>query len=538
MTVVLTEAGAQYRDPDDGDRAFWVSVLEDIRDHPDLLPYLQQEDPETYRWLVDGVTTLAIEAKTDEWRDPDPEIGARPEQLIPGTPGSFSDRTDWALYLLCGGRGSGKSRTGAEGTSEMLLGREWTEAPRWALVGQTLDSVRIDMVENTLLEVLPPSTVHNWNRNSCELWVWVPAARSPVHASWDRPKHLAYLKGYSSEAPRKLRGPNFHGGWFDELATWKDANLSPQANGSTYSTAMMAMRAHDNHTWTPRVIGTTTPKAVRLLRNPDPDDPNNPGPGIYDDPGTVVASMSTLANTRHLSQHYVDRVIRPLKGTRLWSQEVEGELITATLGALWTLELIDGMRSPQFSTVTNRQILQPETVISLLGLKRIVIGVDPSIGGGTGDECGIVLAGIDQDGAAWILEDLSARVPAAKWCRIIQKAYDRWGADAVVVETNQGGELVEETLGRYAPNLPVQSVWAKKGKALRAEPVALLSDGGRVRMAGKFPTLSGQMATWKEGMDSPDRLDAMVYSILYLIPPREGLDSLVTIHRGKTRQRA
>lgn len=400
---------------------------------------------------------------------------------------------------------SGKSRTGAEATREFILGRKWQEPPRWALVGQTLESVRIDMVENTLLPILPPGSVAQWNRGPCELWL----------------TNGAFLKGYSSEAPRKLRGPNFNGAWADELATFKDAHLSPQAVDTTWSNMMMAMRAHDHHTWQPRVVATTTPKAKAILRNPDPGNPDSLGPGLVDSDYTIVSNMSTLANQHHLSQHYIDTVVKPLLGTRLYDQEVLGKLVDEDLNAQWTSELIDKMRRPESWPAAQGG-----------GLKRVVIGVDPSVGAGRGDECGIVVSGLAADGRAYILEDCSLKAAAPRWVQVIRRAYEKWHGDCIIAEKNMGGELVRETIGRYAPNLPVVDVVAIKGKVLRAEPVALLSDQDRLRIAGTFPRLETQMKTYDGEGSSPDRLDAMVFSILHLLPPRTGLSDIVRIGRG------
>lgn len=507
MSDLLTPKALSSRPATEEERGAWVRIGKLMRERPQILPYIEKKEPKLYRSVVEGLRSLAIEARSDEWRDPEEGVGGRPEQLIPGTQGSFSDRTDWVTWLLTGGRGSGKSRTGAEATRELILGRQWKERPKWALVGQTLESVRQDMVENTLLEVLPPGSVRKWNRGPCELWL----------------TNGAYLKGYSSEAPRKLRGGNFHGAWFDELATWADAKRSPLAVDTTYSNAMGAVRLHDHKTWVPRVIATTTPKSVALIRNPFPDDPENPGPGLYDNPKTVISNMSTLVNEDNLSQHYIDTYIKGLLGTRLYDQEVLGLLVDAAIGAQWTHELVQKMKY---------SLGYPEGQAG--GLMRIVVAVDPSVAAGRGDECGIVVSGLARDGRVYVLEDASVRAPAARWCQVVKQMFVKWGAVAVVAEENQGGELVEETLGRYAPNLPMVSVWAKQGKMLRAEPVALLSDQDRVRFAGDgFSTLQTQMMTWegKKG-DSPDRLDAFVYSVAYLLPVDTGLEDLVRVRRG------
>jgi len=536
MTETKPRRVVKFRSASEDERAGWVRLNEFTKQYPKYLPFVEKTNPTLYERLLAGFQSLAIDARSETWRDEREGFGARPEQLIPGTPGSFSDRTDWLVWLLMGGRGSGKSRTGAEAIRELLFGRKWQTNPRVALVGQTLESVRIDMITNTLLEVLPPGCVIQWKRSTCELTIdlgWVTVNGRRQHRT-------AYLKGYSSEAARKLRGPNFHLAWCDEIATWSDAKHSPGAPDTTWSNMKMAVRLDDKPrnapgrgTWIPRIIATTTPKSVALIRNPDEHDVLNPGKGIHDDEHTVISNMTTLDNEANLSSHFRTTVIDPLKGTRLYDQEVLGILMDEALGAQWSDELIKQMGRPP-------NWLKDQAG----GLKRVVIGVDPSIGAGLGDECGIVVAGIAHDDRVYILEDLSIRAKASEWCRVIEAAYNRWNAACVVVEVNQGGELVEETMGRYAPNLPVVSIWAKVGKLVRAEPVALLSDSDKVRFSGgidpennPFERLHHQMKSWEGDGPSPDRLDAFVYAVIYLLPTSAGASDLVTIIRSGTRHR-
>ena len=475
-------------------RERWAAIAEWLRETPEFFTWLEREDPGSLILLEEGLRELAIEAASDQWRA-GAGVGGRPEQLIPGTEGSFSDRADWFCWLLMGGRGSGKSRTGGEATREFLLGREWGENPKWALVGQTLADVRINMVENTLLQILPPGSVLQWNRSTCELWL----------------RNGAYLKGYSSDAPRLLRGPNFHGAWADELATWSDADRSPGAIDTTLSNLKMALRAQDGGRWSPRLIATTTPKAVRILRNPDEDDITNPGPGLHDDDRTVVSNMSTLDNSSNLAGHFLDGVVAPLRGTRIYDQEVMGKLMDEALGALWTSEQIEEIRV--LPTVPG---LQAGAIVAK------VLAVDPSVGKGLGDECGIIVAARCQDGKCYILEDASMRGDPAAWTRHVAEVARRHQVDAVVAEVNQGVELVIKAMRSAGVYQPIVKVWAKRNKRLRAEPVAVLTDARRLKLAGEFPKLERQMRTWdpENDRESPDRLDAFVYAATYLMPAR------------------
>ncbi len=400
---------------------------------------------------------------------------------------------------------SGKTRTGAEAVIEIVFGRQWGETVFGALVGQTMQDVRRTMIENTLLNLLPETVVQRWNRGACELTL-------------DNGYYGAVIQGYSAEVPRKVRGGNNHFAWGDEIATWGDARRSPAAEDTTWSNLIMSVREHDHGTWDPRIIATTTPKAVELIRNPDEKSILDPGPGLYDNPLTVVSNMSTLANAANLAPHFLSAVVAPLEGTRLYRQEVLGHLMDEALGALWDGDLIDRM-----TVSVNEPDIQG-------GIIRSVVAVDPSVGAGLGDECGIVVVGLAGDGRAYVLEDASKRCPAKEWVGRVANMFNKWNCSAVVVEVNHGQELVAETMGRYDVNLPLVEVHAKKGKYLRAEPVALLTDQDRVRLAGEFDGLTRQMRTWDGQGDSPDRLDAFVYGCLYLLPVG-GERSLITIRR-------
>jgi phage terminase large subunit-like protein len=500
------------RELTDADRAGWVRFNERCRKEPRLLRFLKREDPVLYERAIAGLRLLAIEARSEEWRSPLSGVGGRPEQLMPGTRGAASDRTDWVLALYVGGRGSGKSRTGAEAVREIIEGRRWSEPPMGALVGQTLDAVRVDMFENTLLRILTPGVVRQWNRGPCELFL----------------RNGGYLRGFSSEAARKLRGPNFHFGWADEMGTFRDANRSPRALDTTWSNLLLAVRLDDRKTWRPRIIGTTTPRPCNLIRNVDPRDPLNPGPGLYDDPRTVVTHMSTEDNLANLPASFLEAVIEPLRGTRLFEQEVLGILMDAVVGALWSSEQVQAMMTTEYAYEATG------------GLVRTVVAVDPSVGGGMGDECGIVVAGLGADRKVYILEDCSIRAAAPVWVKTIQTAAAKWNASAVVAEVNHGQELVGETIGRYAPNLPLVGVNAKVGKIARAEPVAILSDRGLILFAsrdghgGDFARLTSQMRTFDGTGPSPDRLDALVFSTLYLLPVETGAGDLFSVARGST----
>jgi phage terminase large subunit-like protein len=467
----------------------WCDLLDEIEADPEFLLWLEAEAPQTLHEFELTLRNIHSLSADKLWRLSDGTPGcARPPQLMPGTPGSASDRTDWRVWLILAGRGSGKSFAAAQAVRELLTGREWQQPPRFALVSATLEGVRQDMIEGVLLRVLGP-LVRRYNRSTLEIFL----------------HNGAHLKGYSSERPDRLRGPNFIGAWADEISSWLDADHAPSED-STWSNLEFATRADDSGTWEPRIIATTTPKPVRLLRVADQHDDFYPG--LADDSDVVVTRMRTHDNLGNLAKGFARRIISRYQGTRLASQELDGELLDEIEGALWTMETIEKMRST-FSMLNG----------PVGGYHKVYVAVDPTVGDGnvSNDECGIIVGCLGADGNVWILEDATVKGPPSLWCRVVGEVYQRWNAEKVIVEKNQGGNLLKETLNRYWDGLPIATVWGREGKRVRAEGPALLCEQGEVKLAcsgtvGRFELLCNQLTTW-DPVDSkaasPDRLDTL-----------------------------
>lgn len=512
-----------YRDVTEEDRTRWVRLAQFCRSYPEFLERVEEKHPKQFKQVCAGFRILAIDAKSGEWRSTKDGVGGRKEQLLPGTRGSFSADTAWRYWLLMGGRGSGKSRCGAEAIRELLFGTRWTiKNVRVAFVGRTLTAVRQEMFLNTFIEILPPGCILAWRSQVCELVIALPSGG------------IATINGYSADAPDTVRGPNIHLAWADEIAAWNDADRGIAVPGTAFSNLNYTLRAKatdaNGNEWRPRLIATTTPKSVRLLRNKKPDH-IDPGLGLADAPQCVVSSMSTLDNLANLAPSFYETSIEPYIGTRLFRQEVQGELMDEAVGAEWSADLIDKMYRP------------PAYVEAQAGgLYDVVIGVDPAtIDDPENAEHGIVVSGLAEDGNAYALEDATMRGRPSEVCDKIAELVEYWGASRIVVEVNNGGAWVTDNLGRAYPHLAhrIVSVWAKKGKKVRAQPVALLSDKGRVFLAGSFPELEHQMMNYtgdrpdhtgkRKAGPSPDRLDAFVYSIIALLPVEGGLGEAVTV---------
>ena len=394
--------------------------------------------------------------------------------------GQLPTRADWRVWLILAGRGFGKTRAGAEWVSE--LARQDGQL-RFALVGATFDEVANVMI-------LGRSGLIAVARDEEDV-LWFPHARKVVFASG------AEAAVFTGARPAKLRGPEHHYAWCDELAKWQHPD-------ETWNNLLLTMRGCADA----RVIVTTTPQPIALLTK------------IMADPANVVTRGRTSDN-RHLPAAFVEAMKAQFGGTRLGRQELDGEPIEDFEGALWTRELVERCRVDPHPPA-GRAVGHPLPLAGE-GFVRIVIGVDPPASAG-GDACGIVAVGLGDDGVGYVLGDHSvAGLRPEGWARAVAAAAEAHGADRVVAEANQGGEMVESVLRAADCALPVKPVHARRGKAARAEPVAALFESGKARFAGAFPSLEDELCGLLAGGGyagpggSPDRADAMVWAFAELM---------------------
>jgi phage terminase large subunit-like protein len=417
--------------------------------------------------------------------------------------GQLAPGGDWRVWLMMAGRGFGKTRAGAEWVSEVA---RTTPGACIALVGATPGEVERVMVrgESGLINVA----------RAGEDVLWYPARGLVEFASGAR----AFV--YSGANPDALRGPEHDFAWCDELAKW----AYPQA---TWDNLMLGLRLGEGA----RVLVTTTPRPIPLLR-------------WLDAASSTRVTRGRTDDNAHLPADYLDDVRGRYAGTRFERQELDGELIADFENALWTREIIERCRV-EMGTVTFPRAGDQSgegmgTVTFAHGgdqsgdglgksdcplrcpLTRVVVGVDPPASAG-GDACGIVVCGVGEDGIGYVLDDRSVRgLSPEGWARAVVRAAETWEAERVVVETNQGGEMVESVLRSIDNALPVRPVRARYGKGKRAEPVSSLFAQGKAMFAGLFPELEdelcGMTATGYEGPGrSPDRADAMVWAMAELL---------------------
>ena len=288
------------------------------------------------------------------------------------------------------------------------------------------------------------------------------------------------VKMFSSEKPDSLRGPSITA----PGVTRRLPGRTPARRGTCSSSGSVSAST--------RAVVTTTPKPVPLVRN------------LLADPATVVTRGSTFDNARNLAPSQLERLRTLYEGTRLGRQELYGELLTDTPGALWTEAMIASHR-----------------VDAAPVLRRVVVAIDPAVtSGDDSDATGIVAAGIGLDGHIYVLHDRTCRESPERWARIAVELYDEVQGDRIVAEVNNGGDLVEAVLRTVDDTVPYTKVTASRGKRMRAEPIAALYEQGKVHHVGRFDELEDQMTTWTpEAAGSPDRLDALVWACSHLVGP-------------------
>lgn len=425
------------------------------------------------------------------WRCNRPGCDGMPHKGNPGRHARASQLApegEWDVWMALAGRGFGKTRMGAEWAIEQA--RTLGPDSRGALVGPTAADTRDILVQG-----------------ESGILACAPATFRPVYEPSKR--RLTYPNGaiqtcYSADEPDRLRGPQHHYGWFDELAAWRYLQHA-------WDMAQLGMRLGDH----PRICVTTTPRPLPLIK------------ALLKDPMTVTVRGSTYDNLDNLAPTFRRAVIAKYEGTTLGRQELDAEVLEDLPGALVARRHIDGSRVEYVSELVN-----------------IVVGMDPA-GTGTGDETGLVVAGRGTDGKNYILHDASERLSPERAASRAWGLLDTWGASLVVVEDNGGKDWIESVMRMAWKDRnpdggppPMRRVNASQGKRLRAQPVAMRYEQGRVCHVGSFPELEDQLTTWipEEDNDSPDRIDAMVHAVTHLMKKHDRAESvLVSPHalRGR-----
>lgn len=421
---------------------------------------LRELSPERLKQVLSELGPKKTEELQHTW-----EFWARPEQLEP--------EGDWNTWIALAGRGWGKTRAGVEWVRHQIKSGK----KRIAAVAPTNSDIRRVMVEGEsgFLSVCWKGD-KTYRGGKLGFPNWSPTNRT---LTWE---NGAKVEFYSAEDPERLRGPQFHAAWADEVAAWRNQQ-------DVWDMLQFTLRLGRK----PRVMVTTTPKPTKLMR------------ALIASPQSHITRGSTFDNIDNLAKPFLETVKKEYEGTRLGKQELYAEILEEADGALWTTEILDGC------AIEKKDI--PE-------LNRIVVSIDPAVTSKTeSDMTGIIVAGIDVNGIGYVLEDATDRYSPAEWAAKAISLYQSYSADRIVAERNQGGDMVRRTLEAEDETVPIRLVHASRGKMARAEPISALYERGKVKHAKGLDELETQMRTWEPlgSLGSPDRLDACVWALTDLM---------------------
>jgi phage terminase large subunit-like protein len=415
-------------------RYFWRLWARDAQLPPSRESWLQAE--KTVKWIAEWEKKHPNETFTDSWR----------------------------TWLFLAGRGSGKTRAGAEWVRTQI---EEFGVGRMALVAPTASDVRDTMVEGEsgILAHSPPWNMPQYISSKRKL-EWPNGATA----------HM-----YSAEEGDRLRGPQHEKAWCDELTSWGDPE--------TWDMLLFGLRIGN----LPQVLVTTTSKIGHKLLK-----------GIIKDPYTYMTNGHTFDNADNLHSQFIEHIKKKYEGTRLGRQELEGKYIEEGIGVLWNED--------SFQYLPTR----PDDA-----LNRVIVAVDPSISDtAEGAETGIVVVGRDEENNGYVLADHSGHYSPNGWAAKAIDLYKMYKANAIVAETNNGGDMVISTIKNVDPGVKTKKVVATRGKRIRAEPISMLYEQNRVWHVGHYPQLEEQMVDFNPEdtkMASPDRVDALVWGLTELI---------------------
>lgn len=372
---------------------------------------------------------------------------------------------------MCG-RGFGKTRLGAEWLAAKAVRNDGI---RCAIIARTFSDTRNVCVEGVsgILNILREyDAIKDWNKANGIISL----------------KNGSIIQTFSADTPDSLRGPQFHYGWLDELGAWPYED--------TFNQYQFGLRLGDH----PQTVITTTPRPTKLIKD------------LIKRESTFVIRGSTFENAENLSESALLEMQARYAGTRLGQQELYGAILDDNPGALWSRGLLESARVKEAPTLT-----------------RIVVGIDPAVTSGEdSDSTGIVVAGLSADGHYYILADYTLKASPQVWAEKAVYAFELHKADRIIAETNNGGDLVVHLLQQVKNTIPVKKVTASRGKAVRAEPIAALSEQGKLHMVGYFPELEDELCEYEPGVTSksPDRMDAMVWAVTELSEGSNALNYL------------
>jgi phage terminase large subunit-like protein len=372
-------------------------------------------------------------------------------------------------WLFLGGRGSGKTHAMSSAVHTAVragLGRLIVVAP-------TINDLHAVNLEG------PSGILRTCGTDPVPRWV-----QSKRRLEWPNGAKATFFSG---EEPDGLRGHQGELAVIDELARMRYAT-------PVWDMLNMGLRLGDK----PRVLLGTTPRPSPMMKK------------ILKMKGVSITTGSTYDNSKHLSASFIKQIREMYEGTRLGRQELHGAMLLDPVNALFKDDWI--MRDPVDESL----------------IEQVTVGVDPS---GGNDEVGIVVVAMLNDGRYAILADRTATGSPAHWGEAVIRAHDDFDADDVVVERNFGGDMAIDVIqhaadramqaGRANNMIRIHEVHASRGKAMRAEPISLLYEKGRVLHRSGLDNLEAEMMAFSRDWDrvadgSPNRLDAAVWGLTRL----------------------
>lgn len=400
---------------------------------------------------------------------------------VPPDPGFYG-------WLLMAGRGAGKTDACARYVHEHVMGPPCLPGPvpHWiGIIAPTLgDAATSCYAGPSGLRVHSPEAK-------------MRTVKGGTVIQWPNGSEAKIFGAHSPEDVERLRsGGNRCLTWLEELAAWRYLD-------DTWDQMRFGLRTGPRPHW----VASTTPKPRALIKKLSTGGVAN-----------VAITRATTYDNPHLPEDIREALEDAYGGTQIGRQELYAEVIDQDENALWTRAMLDAGR------------LRLDDVPPLL---KKSVGVDPS--GGRGEQ-GIVVVGKamvehfrmvrGQEvpvklAHGYVLADRTCHLSPDGWGRRAVQAAVDYEADDICVETNFGGDMAVNTIRAAADalgvSIPIKMVRATRGKKVRAEPVAALTEQTRWQMAGNFPELEDQYCTWHEDLDwSPDRLDASVWPAHHL----------------------
>lgn len=443
-------------------------------------------EEEALAWLATCDEQMILEMGRDEWW-----YTSRPKQVpVPGA---------WSVFLMLAGRGMGKTKAGSEWLVERVLKIPLDKSgfpTEHLVIAETLSDARIVCAEG------PAGILRILERKGLKKDLDYTYVKSP------KPKITLIDTGVKiffegADGTDVGRGYNLTSLWADEIAKWANPYEA------WYEGIFPSLRADlpGDH---PRAFVTTTPKPITLLKE-----------WLATTDGSVqTVRGSTFENMLNLSRHTVAGFFKKYEGTSKGRQEIYGEMLDKGDGILFTYEGIENHR-------VHKSAL--DNVIFT------VVGVDPGLTGDEdGDECGIVVVGKDAKQELYVIEDASLKITGREAAIYAWRVLIRNRADVLVYESNLGKAWMEQVfkdayrelqkLGEFPANTspPLKGVFSTVGKKLRAEPVSMRYEQGKIHHIKRFEILEGQMLSFdplapSAKHNSPDRLDALVHACRHLM---------------------